>query len=143
MEIWPRIFLIAYYPTCGNGLFCLLLQNITGIFSKVTMYQQNTNLESLFELITKSKTSKHKIARSYSCKNGVTLEHALPIFCCVATFKSHYPCTFTGYETQISYPLSFTTKRHRENVKMIGSKMEGIIRLVRNPGDHIIQNLFR
>ena len=129
-ECWPRLVLLPSYMVSGNGLTRELFTNITDLVTT----------QLIRKIVLKSKD----VARVYQlgredwnvmadidviCDNGAQI----PVQGRVALMKTHYPGG--KYENFAEFHSSFASD-HSQLVTHL-------VRLVRNPGDHIVRQFLK
>jgi len=131
-DCWPRFIILASWPTSGSTLIRKLLQTIT-IPMEIALHEYEEKDRLLYVPMTPEKEG----IGNYSLDifGNVQRPVALPLLGRALIFKSH-----TGSETDD------TTRKEKANqirqARRMG-RLHGIIRLARNPGDHILRNSFR
>jgi len=129
-ECWPAPVILPSYPTGGNGLFRSMLSNLTDpLEMSMVMYNNSKQLPTgLFRLGPNED--------SMLIYGSLSQGHALPLFRRVVVFKSH----MGGSNPDNPKQAMNAQKLHRA---WDHEKLNGILRLARNPGDHILRNHFR
>jgi hypothetical protein len=128
-ECWPRLIVLASWPTSGNVLMRSLLQAMTS-----PMEIALGGSERLFfkDVVPPSKENGFTSLDIYGSWKPDT---ALPLMKRALIFKSHKG-------TKVDEPA----RQHGANQMQEARRMDqldGIIRLARNPGDHILRKRFR
>ncbi|CAJ1945275.1 unnamed protein product [Cylindrotheca closterium] len=126
---WPRLIILASWPTSGSTLIRNLLQTMT-IPMEIAMHEYEERDQLLYSI------EKGMGNRSLQIFGSVKRPVALPLLGRALIFKSH-----TGSETNGS--IGQEENAHQiQQARRLG-RLHGIIRLARNPGDHILRNRFR
>lgn len=127
-ECWPRPVILPSFPTSGNGLFRLLLQNLTfPIASTMVMYKSTKTPVPLYKLSTGN--------NFLAIHGNVDDPAALPLMNRVVVFKSHLGANAQEQTLRIVGRLVHDARSL--------NLLFGILRLARNPGDNILRNTFR
>lgn len=131
-ECWARIFLLPSYPTSGNELVHVMFQRLTGLVS----FNSFPIGQAAFDLSTPTHTG---LTMSYDeeelCQPNNTLR--IPVAGQVLLSKNHYRNQTGGPNPQLFH--STQEQRHGS----LPGNIAGIVRLARNPGDHLLRNFFR
>lgn len=131
-ECWPRIFLLPSYPTSGNELVHIMFQRITGLisFNSVKLGQP------AFDLSTPDHTGLTMYFDDKElCSSSSNL--AMPVAGQVMLSKNHYRNQRGGPD-----PNMFQRTSEQQTDQVPGG-IDGVVRLARNPGDHLLRNFFR
>jgi hypothetical protein len=128
-ECWPRLIVLASWPTSGNVLMRTLLQVMTSPMEIAMGGSQRLFFKDAVP------PSEQNGFTSLDIYGSFKPHAALPLMKRALIFKSHKG-------TKVDEPA----RQHGVNQMQEARKMDrldGIIRLARNPGDHILRNKFR
>jgi len=129
-ECWPRIVLLPSYPTSGNELVHVLFQRITGL---ITLNSVNLG-EPAFDLSTDDHDG---LTMYYDDKELCASNLTLPNAGQVVLSKNHYRNQRGGPN-----PNLFESSIEQKSGEVPGG-VAAVVRLARNPGDHLLRNFFR
>lgn len=146
-ECWPRPVILTSYPTSGNKLVRALLRNITSpMQTEMRQYHDKKDASVMFyELLDGGENDNNNTLNIYGTWNvplaGKTTRTAtsiadipaIPLMGRVVVFKSHMGSDRADH------------KKHAGELDQIiqNGKLYGVLRIARNPGDHILRNKFR
>ena len=139
-ECWPRIFILASYPTSGNKLAKLLTTTMLQTNQLLNQYEERCAAPSYrFKVF-----NKFGVRVSSMCNlDGFNATHLpIPMMGKAAIFKTHGP---KGWSRYINRPnWAFTEDFFpQEDETYPSAHTHGIIQLTRNPGDHILRDRVR
>jgi hypothetical protein len=128
-ECWPRLIVLASWPTSGNVLMRSLLQATTSPMAIALGGSERLFFKDVVP------PSKENGFTSLDIYGSFIRDTALPLMKRALIFKSHKG-------TKVDEPA----RQHDANLMQEARRMDrldGIIRLARNPGDQILRNTFR
>lgn len=133
VECWPRIVLLPSYPTSGNELVHIMFQRITGLatFNSFQLGQHAFDLST----DTHDAISIHYDHTNLCGGNNNSL--VLPYAGQVALTKTHYRNQPKTVDPNMFYMT------HQQQSGDVGGSVAAVVRLARNPGDHLLRNFFR
>ncbi len=132
-ECWPRVIILASFPTSGNKLIRALMQQITHpLVNAFKQYSDPKDAETLFFDLGK-KSENQTLGVFGTWQYGSSDVPAIPLMNRIAAFKSHFGSTSNADNETLR-------QLHQAVVR---DQLHGIIRIARNPGDHMMRNRFR
>lgn len=127
-ECWPLTYIMPSFPTSGSQLFNLLINNITyPLHTRMTQYKREGNGTRIYHLATDN-----------AGKDGLIIHAryndslAYPLMKKSVLFKTHMGF---GEKGKTKEQLVFSSRDQHT--------LHGVVRIARNPGDHILRNKFR
>ncbi|GFH53737.1 predicted protein [Chaetoceros tenuissimus] len=128
-ECWPLTYIMPSFPTSGSQLFNLLINNITyPLHTRMTQYKREGDGAPTYQLATDN-TGKDGLI-IHSRHNDSSL--AFPLMKKAVLFKTH-----------MGFGEKGKSKEHHVFSARDQHTLHGIVRIARNPGDHILRNKFR
>lgn len=133
-DCWPRPFILPSWPTSGNSLIRILLQVMT-IPMEIAMHEYAEKGQLLYSNVVPpvNGTINTPFLNIYG---ELDRPAALPLMRRALLYKSHRG-TNTNDETLRQNAANQLAQARRLD------RLDGIIRLARNPGDHMLRNTFR
>lgn len=134
-ECWPRVIALASFPTSGNKLIRALMQQITHpLVNALKQYSDPKDAETMFfDLGKRSDNQTLGVFGTWKYGNKHEDVPAIPLMNRVAAFKSHFGSNSNSDDETLQQLHQAVENQH----------LHGIIRIARNPGDHIMRNGFR
>ena len=132
LKCWGRIFMQPSHPTSGSSLARTLLERASGTAQIISHYNEK-NAEMIYDL-------KDNLELSLNCNENTSAD-PLPMMGKPVFFKSHTGIGGLEKREQISEKFFEWSENQMANTE--GGKINGVLRLARNPGDQILRNQFR
>lgn len=137
---WPRVVLLASFPTSGNGLVHHTFENLTGLVA-FAMYERRGRLGFVAATEENQQAISLFYDEDYVClasNNDNNDALTIAFKGRVALTKTHLPGN--SQHEVVAAKLSSTKGQQQGEM---GGGISAVVRLARNPGDHVLRNLFR
>jgi len=136
-ECLPRVFLMASFPTSGHELAHSVMQVATGV-ANTSVYGEGDRFWVRESLL--SSGSGHILyAKRQLCGSDSTVR--LPVGGLPTLTKTHYPVCSMMQCIGALHRVDSMPSIYSDLLR--SSALAGVVRLARNPGDHLLRNRFR
>jgi len=154
-ECSPRFIILASHATSGNGIFRILLNNITGAQIGLCHYDENRGVP-VFNLVMNGENRQDentKLEPLYGVQHGEIRNvqkskgNNLQVF---GRLDDPRPLPFLGSPVLFKSHISQSTSKERRlemttllQKALLNDKLHGVMILARNPGDQLLRNTYR
>ena len=129
---WPKLFFLPSYPTSGNGMIRTMFMRLTRI-QRTSVYEERGKL-----LMKLDKKKKHQPFNIYynDIEDPIVPHPIIPYGEYPTLTKTHFPKIKGNNPVDFGY---YSNTQAQINGTMLGFT-SGIVRVVRNPGDHLLRD---